>query len=118
MDTAITGKRGSNGLLWMEFHSCTDNDGCVHAFGTFDGTVEPMLEQPKTDEEVISIAAGTAHIMALTASGRVYTWGCNEHYQLGRMTSSRQNAGTSVPTALRLKNIVYIASGHYHSFAV
>ncbi len=42
--------------------------------------------QPDEDEEdrVVRIAAGAYHSVALTASGRVLTWGYNGKGQLGR----------------------------------
>ena len=36
------------------------------------------------NEKVIKVAAGSYHSVALTASGKIYTWGYNGKYQLGR----------------------------------
>ncbi|KAJ1542994.1 Regulator of chromosome condensation [Cladochytrium tenue] len=37
-----------------------------------------------TDKEIVSIAAGGLHNMALSRDGKLYSWGCNDHFALGR----------------------------------
>lgn len=69
-------------------------DGRVMAWGwnivgqLGDGTtvdrVRPVEVQGlPEDDPVVQIAAGAAHSMALTASGKVYAWGSNSNGQLG-----------------------------------
>lgn len=69
--------------------------GAVYAWGTGDsgqlglGTVTQSLEPSPIDraafgdEEVVQVAAGASHSVALTSSGAVYAWGGNERGQLG-----------------------------------
>jgi regulator of chromosome condensation len=52
---------------------------------------------------VSAVASGTDHILALTAGGEVYSWGCGEKGRLGRLpeadadnTSKRDEAGGGV----------------------
>lgn len=43
------------------------------------------------DEEfIVKIASGSHHSIALTRTGRVYTWGANHHAQLGNSTTSNK----------------------------
>ena len=64
-----------------------------------------------------AIAAGSDHVLALTASGQVYAWGYNNDGQLGNGGTTESN----VPTAVSLPTGVTataVAAGHYHSLAL
>jgi alpha-tubulin suppressor-like RCC1 family protein len=63
------------------------------------------LFQLRRGEVFASIDAGFDHIIALTTCGRVFSWGRGDSQQL-------------VPKPLGLSNIVYIACGYFHSFAI
>ncbi|KFY09968.1 hypothetical protein V492_05276 [Pseudogymnoascus sp. VKM F-4246] len=67
--------------------------------------------------KITSLAAGNNHILALSATGHVFTWGTPEQSQLGRrLPRSRITALTPSPVAL--PPITKIACGAYHSFAL
>ena len=59
---------------------------------------------PSGLSNVVAIAAGESHSLALTAEGRVVAWGGNYYGQ------------TNVPSGL--SNVVAIAAGWYHSLAL
>jgi uncharacterized delta-60 repeat protein len=62
----------------------------------------------------VSVAAGLFHSLALTADGRVLSWGSNTYGQLGRTTGQ-----TMTPTEVSgLSGIVAVAAGEYHSLAL
>ena len=71
---------------------------------------------------VVAIAAGANHNLALTADGRVYSWGSNQVGQLGTGSSFPQSS--SSPTAvsgsglIAGKTVIAIAAGTSHSLAV
>jgi alpha-tubulin suppressor-like RCC1 family protein len=69
---------------------------------------------------VVAIATGPFHNLALCADGRVAAWGYNNHGQLG--TGDKANlraAGLVEPVgALSGKQVVAVAAGAYHSFAL
>ena len=54
-----------------------------------------------------ALAPGFGHVMLLTESGEVYTWGRASEYQLG--TGSRKK--TNTPAKVAVENIVQIAAG-------
>ena len=61
-------------------------------------TVAPHLAvrlEPLVGSYISDIVAGSAHALALTASGEVYTWGSNVHCELGYESSS-VNSGDSL----------------------
>ncbi|KAG5951655.1 hypothetical protein E4U53_002565 [Claviceps sorghi] len=79
---------------------------------------EPILI-PELDN-VVQIACGANHILALDKSGQVWGWGSYEQNQLGRQPFGRYQSETLLPRQVRVctRPIKYIASGEYHSFAV
>lgn len=70
--------------------------------------------------DIVDIAAGTSHCLARSNEGHVYSWGYNEYAQLGRKTTDDDEIKAGlVPTRIgALDDIVAIACGAYHSFAV
>ncbi|XP_075211918.1 regulator of chromosome condensation-like [Lycorma delicatula] len=52
---------------------------------TLDGLQKIPIRLP-IDEQVIKIASGADHLVLLTANGHVYTCGCGEQGQLGRLS--------------------------------
>ena len=68
--------------------------GSVIVFGSGDcgqlGLGEDLVSCPKPkrqtffeDKEIVSVAAGGLHTLALSRTGRVYSWGCNDEKALG-----------------------------------
>lgn len=74
---------------------------------------EPSAVQHLTD--ITAVAGGDRHSLALTGDGRVWSWGDNTTWQLGRGTPASLN----VPgTVLDLTGVRAIAAGAYHSLAL
>jgi len=83
-----------------------------------DGTTasRPLPDQdhpPLTD--VVSVAAGGYHSVALRADGTVWAWGWNAVGQVGDGTTMDRHAPVRVPA---LSGVVAVAAGLYHSLAV
>src|SRR6266536_1851929 len=105
-----------------------DASGSVWSWGSNDngqlglvaGTLEPgaAAQRPyKVDKlaDVIAIAAGTYHSLALRADGVVWAWGSNERGQLGDATTT----GRSLPVRVKgFGPIVAIAAGLDFSLAL
>jgi len=64
---------------------------------------------------VVAIAAGTSHSLALKSDGTVFAWGGNSWGQLGDATTT--DLPTPAPVS-GLSNVVAIAAGSYHSLAL
>lgn len=74
--------------------------------------------------DIVGVAAGQSHALALTSSGYVFAWGSNIYGQLGRGTQSFSTVGLS-PDLVKapwgttyLYNVVAISSGQHHSLAL
>lgn len=121
------------------------SDGAVVAWGTFRTssglwafTPDQQIARspitvysPETRAgRIASVASGTDHVIARTAGGDVYSWGCGEKGRLGRLppadadnTSKRDaSAKTKLLTACKVPNlpeggVTAIAAGSYHSLA-
>lgn len=58
--------------------------------GMGNGTPAQYKQPTKNTQlpDVVQVAAGGEHCIALTHDNKIYTWGDNSHGQLGRLTSS------------------------------
>ncbi|MGN0106776.1 MAG: RCC1-like domain-containing protein, partial [Hominilimicola sp.] len=63
---------------------------------------------------VVKIAAGAKHALALTADGTLYAWGQNENGQLG----TGNYTDSTYPKAVNINDVRDIAAGEAHSVAV
>ncbi|KAI9248082.1 regulator of chromosome condensation 1/beta-lactamase-inhibitor protein II [Sporodiniella umbellata] len=144
-DEGVLGREGKNDepmLLAIEprfvklvagdcINMALTSEGDVYSWGTYRGAdgafgFSPTLSQQSTPllfdalgkETIVDIATGTNHSLALSADGRVFTWGYGEQGQLGRRLSPRYPKDSLRPLPLALKNIKSIGAGAYHSLAV
>ncbi|QIF02261.1 choice-of-anchor Q domain-containing protein [Roseimicrobium sp. ORNL1] len=65
--------------------------------------------------DVIAVACGYEHSMALKSDGTLWVWGANDQGQLDDDTNSWLNVATPVSG---LNDVVSIGAGEYHSLAV
>ncbi|KAL4738516.1 regulator of chromosome condensation 1/beta-lactamase-inhibitor protein II [Aspergillus similis] len=108
-------------------------DGKVYGWGTFTNesgkkqflavsTKERQLTPVLIPslENVVHLAAGAQHVLALISNGTVFTWGCNEQQQLGRQrrVHTRPLHPLTPAQCALPSGIVDIGAGVYHSFAV
>ncbi|MED6289551.1 Regulator of chromosome condensation [Characodon lateralis] len=114
-------------------------DGSVYIWGSFrdNNGVIGLLEAMKTcpvpvkiplTESVVKIASGNDHVVLLTLDGNLYTSGCAEQGQLGRVPEHFSNRGGRkglerllVPQMVKLKGKVHFTDafcGAYFTFAV
>ncbi|WVF67604.1 hypothetical protein IAT40_002362 [Kwoniella sp. CBS 6097] len=68
--------------------------------------------------KIVQVSCGADHVLALTTTGHVYVWGNGQQNQLGRRIIERRIKNSLDPARLALRNIVHVAAGMYHSFAV
>jgi len=64
--------------------------------------------------DVVSVAAGNGHTVALKRDGTVWTWGRNLEGELGDGTTTNRNS----PVQVSITNVVAVAAGLYHSVAL
>lgn len=125
----------SNGLKIVQL-AATDNlsavlyeNGDVYTWGTFRSN-EGLLgyskgkliqDSPRREEglkNVVQLAAGKDHMLALDSKGIVYSWGNGQQFQLGRKILERHKFAALEPQQFGLYNIQYISSGDFHCFAI
>lgn len=86
--------------------------GCL-ALGHKDEVVEPTEIAELRSKEVVSLAAGAKHVIALTASNEVFSWGDNSYYQTGTT-----NTFESLKPTLVGRHIVAVACGANHTLTL
>jgi regulator of chromosome condensation len=100
--------------------------GSVILFGSGDcgqlGMGEDLVSCPRPkrhsffeDKEIISVSAGGLHTLALSRTGRVYSWGCNDEKALGH---SAQEFTASQVNGLDQEFIVQVTCGDSISAAL
>ncbi|MCJ1387623.1 hypothetical protein MMC18_000466 [Xylographa bjoerkii] len=106
-------------------------DGLVYGWGSFRGNdgilgfspTEPNLQaRPvliQNLKKVTKLVVGSNHVLALTASGALFSWGAGEQNQLGRRIVERTRLGGLIPRQFGFaKGIVDMGAGAHHSFAI
>merc|ERR550534_2272043 len=89
---------------------------CGQDSDVFKALSEPTLvAMPQYCGKVVDIVSGWTHMMALTESGDVYTWGRNTYGQLGKSKEQLDFRPSKVPL---LENIKHIVAGSEHSMAL
>ncbi|XP_048365977.1 E3 ISG15--protein ligase HERC5-like isoform X2 [Sphaerodactylus townsendi] len=79
---------------------------------------QPRLLKELGDKQMVQIACGDHHSMALSKGGQLFSWGQNDYGQLGlggEMTSSREPQRVQALDGIPL---AHIAAGGSHSLAV
>jgi alpha-tubulin suppressor-like RCC1 family protein len=65
--------------------------------------------------DIVAVAAGANHVLALKSDGNLYAWGHNQYGQLGIGNTTTPQ---KLPVAVLLTGVVAIAAGQYHSVAL
>jgi alpha-tubulin suppressor-like RCC1 family protein len=112
------GGRQSFVLLDDKVYAAGDNSNGQLGLGS-DNTIYDTFTEiaDLNDKNIIAVAVGKAHSFALSKSGKVYMAGDNNYGQLGLGDSDNRDTFTEV-SDLGGKNIIAIAAGHFHSFAL
>jgi alpha-tubulin suppressor-like RCC1 family protein len=106
---ATTWANAAKGTVWAEG---------INTYGQLgDGTLEDKktLVRNKKLKNIVKLAAGVEHAVALKSDGTVWAWGRNQRGQLGDGTKKDR----SMPVKVKgLSDIKDIAAGWYHSLAL
>jgi len=84
----------------------------------------PVIEKTVNDlpdiTNIVSVAAGSNHSLAIDSEGKVYAWGFNGTGQLGNNSTTSSSIPVQVDTSgvLAGKTITAIAAGNTHSLAL
>lgn len=116
--------------------AATDNLSCVlydngdvYAWGTFRGNegligysksalYQELPKKVSNLKNIVQIAGGKDHVLALDSRGVVYAWGNGQQLQLGRRILERHRLSALEPQQFGLYDIKYISCGDFHCFAI
>ncbi|MGB8222854.1 MAG: putative Ig domain-containing protein [Polyangiales bacterium] len=117
--------RLGNGKLqsWGSDAAGSLGDGATDTSRNVPGPVTHMVSGGATDlSDIVAIAAGSAHTLALDSNGQVWGWGYNGFGQLGISTNATtpiatrmNNVGVSVSGTLILRPGTAVCGGSLHS---
>ena len=100
-------------------------DGHVYQWGDLEVNDTSMSREPEPlsgaieNQQIVQIACGDEHTLALTEQGQVYSWGLNRYGQLGVGNLSSELGPVKVMGLNGFPNkIVFVASGAWTSFAL
>ncbi len=82
------------------------------------GTNRKVAGQVVGLTNVIDIAAGNGHVVALTEDGNVWTWGGNMYGQIGDSTTGMANNRKSPTLVKAISGIIEISAGSNHTMAL
>jgi alpha-tubulin suppressor-like RCC1 family protein len=129
----VTGLGSGSGVIAIaggSQHSLAlKSDGSVLAWGANfqgqlgDGTFTPrpgpvQVASLGPGSDVIAIASGNQHSLALKSDGSVFAWGGNFNGQLGDGTNNNRNAPAQVTGLGPGSGVIAIASGFSHNIAL
>ncbi|KAH9177792.1 regulator of chromosome condensation 1/beta-lactamase-inhibitor protein II [Lactarius sanguifluus] len=116
---SISAAIGTEGELrvWGSFRA---NEG---ALGFSTGLTHQFIPKAALpNERCVNVATGNNHLVVLTVTGSIYSWGAGEQGQLGRKILERRKIhGTNperVVLGARGRRAVAVGAGSFHSFAV
>lgn len=118
--TGFTVVLKADGTVWAAGLN-TNGQLADGSYNNREGLAQVKIDENTNLTNIVRIAAGAAHALALTKEGTVYAWGLNGNGQLGIDSTTRANYATQVVDETgegNLKNIVDIAAGANHSIAI
>lgn len=104
------------------------SNGDVYSWGTFrsnegelgylKGVPAQVTPRKVALKNIVQLAGGKDHVLALDSKGIVYAWGNGQQQQLGRKILERHRMLGLEPQQFGLYNVKYIATGDFHCFAI
>jgi RCC1 and BTB domain-containing protein len=112
--------KGNNVIIVMKndkVFTFGSNEYGVLGLGHNNTVKEPEIVNELCDQQIIDISYGKYHVLALTKSGKCYSWGYNNYGQLGNGTQTDDNKPKLI-NALLNEIVVQIACANCHSFVL
>jgi alpha-tubulin suppressor-like RCC1 family protein len=91
--------------------------GCL-GLGHNNTVKEPKIINELCDQQIIDISYGRYHVLALTKSGKCFSWGHNSYGQLGNGTEMTDCNRPKLINDLINKNVDQVVCGRYHSLVL
>ena len=79
-----------------------------HRFTDSDDALLPKPVEALRGKHVVDVCVGPVHMLAVTKAGLVYSWGCNDHGQLGHHDSAAVGVVVTKPSRV---NSPMVAAG-------
>eukprot|EP00347_Sterkiella_histriomuscorum_P015743 403355850 len=110
------------------YHTVAINNGQLYSWGKNDSgqlgigiysakEILPTLVRDLEDQEIVSVACGCYHTLALGYAGQLFSFGRNSHGQLGDGTTNNSCKPLLIQGLID-KKVCQIAAGFYHSIVL
>ncbi|XP_063967097.1 probable E3 ubiquitin-protein ligase HERC4 isoform X2 [Lytechinus pictus] len=120
--------RNAKGIVLTTFkgqvYQCNGDPSTANKQENYDKMVFPTSElEDDPSIDIVNVCCGRQHFLALSADGRVYSWGGNDEGQLGNGIPQKKGTYRARPKPRLIKSVsdvgvVQIACGDYHSLAL
>ena len=111
----------STGQLYVFGSNDKGQLGIPSGSGKYEAVAPTLFEAPG-DPPIAQVAAGGAHALVLTATGRVYGFGYNWNGEIGTATNTKSETPNPTPNLVAIPeaagSVAQLAAGGYHSFAL
>ena len=118
--TSFTGILKADGTVWTT--GLNTNGQLGDGTNTYRADLQPVKIDANTNlTNIVRIAAGSSHMLAVTKDGQVYSWGLGSYGQLGNNTTANSNYAQKVLSEdgeSALKSIIDVSAGENHSVAM
>lgn len=118
----VYGSSGNEALMVTsedEVYAVGSNCSTCLGLGDCQSTLQPRKVEHLCGKKVIDFAYGSGpHVLALTLTGEVYTWGHNGYCQLGNGTTTQGTLPTLVSVNITGKRVTQLACGSHHSMVL
>ncbi|KAG8861728.1 hypothetical protein FRB96_002686 [Tulasnella sp. 330] len=104
--------------IWGSFRSSEGLLGFDGKPGSPKFQFSPIVPHALKNLQFVQAACGADHVIALTTEGHVYTWGDPRQKAIGRRVLDRHVLNGLDPERLAIREIVHVATGNWHSFAM
>ena len=78
---------------------------------------EPNIVNELCGQQIVDISYGYHYVIALTKTGKCFSWGCNNYGNLGNGTQT-DNYKPLIINALINEFIIQISCGYYHTIVL
>jgi alpha-tubulin suppressor-like RCC1 family protein len=104
--------------FFYEFYAIGENKYGLLCTGNEKKCHSPTLLSNECFQNIIYIATGIKHVIALNKFGEVYAWGYNDSGQLGKFYCRKPNYKPFILNKFKRQKIFKISCGFYHSVAL
>ncbi|KAJ7392624.1 RCC1 and BTB domain-containing protein 1 [Desmophyllum pertusum] len=120
--TCVFGSAGNEAIVVTrddDVYALGSNGSSCLGVGDAQSCLHPRKVEALCKKNVVSLACGSGpHVLAVSVTGEVYTWGHNGYSQLGNGNTNQGLIPSLITSGLQMKKVIQVACGSHHSLAL